>query len=200
MKKNQIRAKCFYVTCSLALTLAACNPTDANIISIPTLSPSQTQPTETITPTIEATLPPMVRLTPTFFSSAPQDDSLDYACRETINFFFSYKQGDDLQVYRDLFTPSSQYLADSFRPPAEALILLELMPASQEWQRDSPGRSLPITMLPEGPNEYTYYVRFTGHYGSNGTPVYTNIFPDSWTMFMISDGPYSCKIKGYGKG
>lgn len=165
--------------------MVACNPT---------------QSAENITPTIKAILSPTTTPTSTVYSSAPQDESLDYACRETINFFFSYKQGDDLQTYRDLFTPSSQYLADSFSPPTESLILLELMPASQEWQRDFPGRSLPITMLPEGPNEYTYYVRFTGHYGSNGTPAYTYIFPDSWTMFMISDGPHSCKIKGYGKG
>ena len=155
---------------------------------------------ENITPTAGVTLPLTTAPTATVYSSAPQDSDLDFYCRETINFFFSYKQGDDLQAFRNLFTPSSQNLADSFRPPVEALILLELMPASQEWQRDFPATPVPAVILPEGPNEYTYYVKFTGHYGSNGTPSYSNIFPDSITMYMIADGPYSCKIKGYGKG
>ncbi len=143
---------------------------------------------------------PIAAPTSTAYSSAPQDASLDFACRETINFFLSYKQGDDHQAYRDLFTPSSQYLADAYVPPAEALILLELMPASQEWQRDFPGTPMPGSILPEGPNEYTYYIKVTGYYGHNGIPAYTNTFPDSMTMHMVVDDPYSCKIKSFGKG
>jgi len=43
-----------------------------------------------------------------------------------------------------------------------------------------------------------YYAEFTGHYQPDTTPVFT--YPDGITMIMIADGPYSCKIKGYGKG
>jgi hypothetical protein len=135
---------------------------------------------------------------PTVFSSAPLDGTLDATCRITINFFFSYKQGDDLQAFRNLFTPSSQDRADSYRPPAEALILLELMPASLEWQENFPGTPMPGAIIPTGPDEYIYYVEFTGHYEPNVTPV--SSYPDFMRMMMVADGSGSCKIENFGKG
>jgi hypothetical protein len=141
-------------------------------------------------------LPPYA--TPTAYYSAPKDASLDMACRITIDLFFSYRQGFSAESYRNLFTPSSQHLADSVKPPAEAPILLKLEPASQWWQENFPDSLIPGDILPEEPNEYVYYVEFTYHFDPSTTPVVT--FPNGWTMHMIADGPNSCKIKGYGKG
>ena len=175
MKKIIYSAKIvFWIGCVISL-ITACS------------SSTRTQP-------ILSTLTPV----PTVFSSAPLDGLLDTTCCITINFFFSYKQGDDLQAFRNLFTPSSQYRADSYNPPAEALILLELMPASLEWQENFPGTPMPGAIIPEGPNEYTYYVKFTGHYEPNVTPVYW--YPDFMRMTMVGDGSGSCKIKNFGKG
>jgi hypothetical protein len=138
-------------------------------------------------------------MSPTAVYSAPQDKVLDAACRKTISLFFSYKQGDDAQSYRDLFTPSGQYRADGFTPPIESRIILELMPASQEWQRDFPGTPMPGAILPEAPDEYIYYVEFTARNDApNATPAY--FAPDFMRMTMAADGSYSCKIKNYGKG
>lgn len=170
MGNYDLCAKRFFVIWSTILLLAACNPTS----------------TQTTVPTSTA------------FSSAPQNETLDANCRITINFFFGYKQGDDLQAFRNLFAPSSVGLADSYKPPVEALVLLELMPASQYWQENYPGTPMPGVFIPEGPNEYFYFVKFTGHYDPNVTPAFW--YPDSMAMTMIADGPYSCKIKSFGKG
>ncbi len=139
-------------------------------------------------------LPPYA--TPTAFTSAPLDKTLDAACRKTINSFFSIRPGDDPQSYRDLFTPSR---FDNFPPPAEARTLSELMPASQEWLRDFPGTPVPGAIIPEGPNEYVYYVEFVyRHEAQDATPAYSS--PDFMTVTMLADGPNSCKIDNYGKG
>ena len=187
MGKNALCAKRFFVLGSMILLLAACNPTTPQVNSAP---PN--------TPAIEAIESPTTVPTATVYNSAPQNETLDANCRITINFFLGYKRGDDLRAFRNLFAPSSRYLADSYRPPIEALVLLELMPASQYWQENYPGTPMPGVILPEGPDEYFYYVRFTGHYDPEATPA--SWYPDSMVMIMLADSPYSCKIKGFGKG
>ena len=157
--------------------------------------PSPAAPTRQPIPT-GSPLPPYS--TPTPYYSAPVDGNLDTACRITIDMFFSYKQGFTNKTYRELFIPSSQYLADNVTPPAEARILLKLMPASQWWQENFPGKLIPGNLLPNQPNEYVYYVEFTYHFDPSTTPVTT--FPDGWTIHMIATGSDSCKIKSYGKG
>jgi len=152
-------------------------------------------PTSTTLPSLPSLLP---YATPTTYYSAPLDGNLDYACRITIDLFFSYRQGFSSTSYRDLFVPSSQYLADGVKPPREALILLKLEPASQVWQQNYPGTPIPGTILPDQPDEYFYYVEYTWHYDPDTTPVFT--FPDAITMIMIATPPDSCKIKSYGKG
>jgi len=168
----------------LTISLAACGPAQspANAYIIPTGTPI-------------APLGPQV--TPTAYYSAPRDGSLDTACRITINLFFSYKKGFSAAAYRSLFVPASQGLAD-IQPPAEALTLLKLIPESQWWQQAAPGTPIPGTMLPDEPNEYFYYVEFTGHYEPDTTPVFT--YPDGMSMIMIGEGTSICRIKGYGKG
>lgn len=192
----------------LVIFFAACT---AAPTAIPATIPSTRKPVQTATllpkyqtetwrwkpiPT-GSPLPPYK--TPTLVYSAPQDKTLDTICRITINSFFSYKLGDDPVAYRDLFTPSSQNRADSYTPPQEGRILLELMPASQEWYRDFPGTLMPGAIIPEAPNEYIYYVEFTSKNAApNATPAY---FPaDFITMTMVADGTNSCKIENYGKG
>lgn len=132
------------------------------------------------------------------YSSAPKDETLDLTCRITINFFFSFKNGFDIQAYRDLFIPSSQPAVDGITPPTESLTILALMPASEWWQENFPTTPMPGNLLPELPNEYIYYVEFSGHYETYETPFYA--YPDFMTIIMVADGPYSCKIKSYGKG
>ena len=180
--------------CCAILLFAACSSIGKNQAPSPILISTQTQVTSTIAPTSIAIIPS----TATSYRSAPDDGSLDTACRITIDLFFSYKQGFRIESYRSLFVPSSQYLADSVTPPAEALILLKLMPASEEWEQDFPGTPIPGAILPEQANEYVYYAEFTYHYEPDTTPVFT--FPDFMTLYMIADGPNSCKIKSYGKG
>ena len=145
-----------------------------------------------------ASSPTIAQASPTPYNSAPQDPMLDLACRVTINFFFSYKQGFPIGTYRNLFIPSSQHLADGTIPPAEAPILLDVEPASQWWQENLPATPMPQTILPRSPNEYFYYVKFTGHYRADTKPIIT--FPASMTMDMITNGLDHCKIKGYGGG
>jgi hypothetical protein len=156
---------------------------------------SPTTTSSPITPTL-VSIPPYA--TPTPYYSAPMDGSLDAACRITIDLFFSFKQGFSNEAYRDLFIPSSQYLADNVKPPTEAPVLLKSIPASQWWQENFPNKLIPGTILPTKSNEYFYHVEFTCHYELYTTPIFT--FPDGMTMDMIVTGPSSCKIKGYGKG
>jgi hypothetical protein len=134
----------------------------------------------------------------TAYLSVPQDNTLDASCRITINFFFSYHQGDSLEAYRGLFVSASRDLADSRKPPTDAWTLLELSPASQWWQRNHPATPMPKTLLPDEPNEYFYFVKFTGHYEAGTTPAYW--FPDTLIFTMITEGSDTCKIKAYGKG
>lgn len=149
-------------------------------------------PTETLQPSIteNATLVP--------HSSAPKDETTDLSCRITINFFFSFKEGSDIEGFRNLFTPSSRQLADAVEVRQEPLIILALMPASEWWQKEYSTTPIPGTLLQEFPNEYTYYVEYSGYYESYATPFYA--YPDFMIFTMVVDGPYSCKIKGYGKG
>jgi hypothetical protein len=170
------------------ISMAACT-------SSPTAIPTLITPTSTSVPTT-LLLPPYA--TPTLYYSAPLNGSLDTTCRITIDLFFSFKQGFSVEAYRNLFIPSSQYLADNVTPPAEAPILLKLMPASQWWQENYPDKLIPGTIVPTQPNEYFYHVEFTYHYEPYTTPIFT--FPDGMTMDMVADGPNSCKIKAYGKG
>ncbi len=173
------------------LLLTACAPstTAAPVTIVPTQTQSSVIPTG-------SPLPPYA--TPTPYYSTPLDGNLDTACRITIDLFFSFKQGFSIEAYRNLFIPSSQYLADNVTPPAEAPILLKLMPASQWWQENFPDKLIPGTILPTQPNEYFYYAEFTYHYEPYTTPIFT--FPDGMMMDMIANGPDSCKIKAYGKG
>ncbi|HEX9028294.1 MAG TPA: hypothetical protein VF823_03895 [Anaerolineales bacterium] len=172
----------------LVLLLASCAGPKAAV-------PATSTPPAGLIPT-GSPLPPYA--TPTPYDSAPTDGSLDTACRITIDLFFSFKQGFSNEAYRELFIPSSQYLADNITPPAEARILLKLMPASQWWQDNFPDKLIPGSLLPAEPNEYVYYAEFTYHYDPSTTPVST--FPDGWTLHMVADGPNRCKIKSYGKG
>jgi hypothetical protein len=168
----------------IAALFTACNPFFFSKIAFP--KPSKTTGSYQIIPEN------------TVYISIPQDENIDIACRITINFYFSYKQGFRLEEYRALFVPSSQYLAESRTPPSEALILLDLLPASQWWQETFPLTPIPGTLLPEEDNEYFYYAEYTGHYDSNTTPFYS--FPDHMIFTMIAEGSDSCKIKNYGKG
>ena len=133
------------------------------------------------------------------YYSAPRDQALDTACRIAINLYFSYRQGDDPQAYRNLFTSKAQFRADGFTPPAHSRIILELMPASEEWLRDLPGTPIPPFAYGEGPNAYVYWVRFTG---IDEQPSATSGYspPDFMRITMIADGPNSCKITNLGKG
>lgn len=137
---------------------------------------------------------------PTAYFSAPRERATDLACRTAIQLFFLYRKDSgafDQGLYRELFVPSSQYLADTVQPSREAFTLLKLEPASQWWQENFSATPIPGTFLPESPNEYFYHVEYTIHDQSAATSV-TGL--DGMTMTMIVDGPSSCKIKKYGKG
>jgi hypothetical protein len=139
--------------------------------------------------------------TPTLYNSAPDDPTLDRNCRQTINFFFSFRKDFDVQAYRGLFAQSAQSLADAGanNPPPEPLTILVLMPVSAWWQRNYPGTPIPGLYLPEEAGEYIYYVEYTGHYQLYETPVV--VYPDFMTMVMVQEGSSKdCKIKNYGKG
>ena len=163
----------------------------------PPRTPAPTHAFDAYTIPTGTPLPPYA--TPTAYYSAPLDGNLDYACRITINLFFSYKQGFSIEAYRSLFTPSSQYLADTIKPPKEAsLFILKLEPASEMWQKNFPGTPIPGTILPDQADEYFYFVEYTGHYEPDTNPIVT--YPDHITMTMIATPTDSCKIEGYGKG
>lgn len=152
------------------------------------------QPTEISTPTILPALTSTATPVGKVQESAPADAALDIACRVTINLFLRYKSGDDFQAFRNLFVTDSQYLADSYKPPQEERLLLELMPASAQWRRDFPDRPIPITF-----HEYAYYVKVTLlSVESQAAPAYQE--PGYTIMYMAIDGPLSCKIRGMGKG
>ncbi len=177
----------------LAVLVVACTP------ALPSEShKSGTAPPQS-TPALETDTFPTVSATPGFYSSAPEG-SLDTTCRITINFFFDFKKGSDVAAYRRLFLIGNGSLADIFvdHPPMQSRTILVLMPASAWWQKLHPATPIPGALLPEGSNEYTYVVEYTGYYDSDETPFYA--YPDYMTMIMVSDGPFSCKIKNYGKG
>jgi hypothetical protein len=180
-----------FLSC-IALLFSACSP----IVTPPTPSPLPSPTPTQASPA--ASLSPSATPVATVLNSAPDDGSLDAACRITIGLFFSYKQGFTLEAYRNLFTPASQYLADSVAPPAEARILLNLMPASQHWAQNFPGTPMPGAIMPGQPNEYVYYADFTYHYESDTTPI--SPVPDHMTLHMIADSQNNCKITSYGKG
>lgn len=181
------------IYCLLLLMLMSCTSQPS-----PTVLPQITH-----TPIISATATPEPSATlPTFtpYYSAPRDEAIDTACRITINLFFRYKQGDDLQAYRDLFTPDAQYRADSIKPPPDARIILELMPASEQWLRDFPQTPMPGTIFPEKQYDFAYYVKFTAiDHEKSGVNV-TYFPPSSINMMMAVNGPNSCKIANYGHG
>jgi hypothetical protein len=177
----------------LATLLAACAPAVAN-----RALPDSPVPVESSTPAQGAAT--ALPVTPTPYSSAPEDDTLDITCRITINHFFNFREGFDVEEYRKLFFLGGGDLANAYitNPPTQARTILALMPASEWWQKRAPGTPIPGSLLPERPNEYTYSVEYTGYYDSDETPFYA--YPDYMTMIMFSDGPYSCKIINYGKG
>jgi hypothetical protein len=184
---------------SLAIFVTACSPARTIQAFTTTPLPAQPTPIEKTTPTLDVATQTIV-LTPTLYSSAIQDETLDINCRITINFFFDFRKGFDIQAFRDLFLPSSQGLADAYtvHPPLEPRTILVLMPASEWWQKKFPATPIPGALMPESPNEHIYSVEFTGYYDPDTTPFYA--YPDYMTLVMVSDGPYSCKIKNYGKG
>jgi len=165
-------------------------------------APTNELPTNVIMPTQTETAEPIstLTLTPTPYNSAPEDPKLDRNCRQTIKFFFSFKKGDDVQAYRNLFTQSAGSIADPPpNPPLEPATILVLMPVSQWWQKNYPATPIPGMFLPEESGEYIYYVKYTGHYEPNETLMVT--YPDAITMIMVQEGPSKvCKIKNYGKG
>ena len=178
---------------SLIVLFIACDPTSANELPKNVIVPTQTE-------TAEPTSTPI--LTPTLYNSAPEDPELDRNCRETINFFFSYRKGFDPQVYRNLFAKSAGSIAEPPPdPPLEPATILVLMPASEWWQKNYPATPIPGIYLPEEPGEYIYYVEYSGHYEPNDTPPVPVIYPDAITMIMVQEGPgKACRIKNYGKG
>jgi hypothetical protein len=182
---------------SLAALVTACGSAVTTEWPVISSTAVHTVTAESTTPTIQSVFPVVTALTKPPYSSAPEDGTLDLTCRITINFFFSFKKGFDIQAYRDLFIPSKQPPLN-INPPLESLTILLLMPASEWWQKNYPATPIPPIFLPEAPNEYTYYVEYTGHYEPYETPFYT--YPDFMTMVMVADGRYSCKIKTYGKG
>lgn len=189
----------FFCLVSFSLALSACvRPNPAQKTPSPTAALTHAFEAYIIpTGTPLPPLPPYA--TPTAYYSAPLDGDLDYACRVTINLFFSYKLGFSIESYRSLFVPSSQYLADAIKPPKEATIfLLKLEPASQWWQEHLTATPFPATILPDQPDEYFYYVEYTGHYEPDTVPIVA--YPDAITMTMIAVAPDSCKIMAYGKG
>lgn len=200
MKKADNYFGMLNIVFSLVVFVTACSPAvPTQAITNPSLPTKTTSGENTAQPS-DTENPPAIALTQPLYSSAPQDETLDETCRITINFFFNFRKGFNLQEYRNLFLPSSQSLADAYaaNPPTEPRIILVLMPSSLWWQKNFPTTPIPNIYMPEGPNEYTYYVEFTGHYESDETPAYA--YPDFMTMFMVADGPHSCKIKNYGKG
>jgi hypothetical protein len=185
--------------CSLAILVTACTPAMAPQTSTNSPMPVEITPVESFTPSVDAAISPIIELTSTY-SSAPKDETVDQLCRLTINHFFNFRKGFDVDQYRKLFFPYRADFEDAYtaNPPTQPRTILVLIPASEWWQKRFPATPIPGALLPEGPDEYTYYVEFTGYYESDETPVYT--YPNSMTMIMISSGPDSCKIKNYGKG
>jgi len=177
---------------SMVVLITACIPASPSYTSINFPAPTQTESTINATSTIA--------LTPTPYYSAPRDPTLDRNCRQTINFFFSYRKGFDAQTYRNLFAQSAGSIADPpLSPPLEPATILVLMPASEWWQKNHPATPIPGVYLPQEPGEYVYYVEYTGHYEPNETPIV--IYPDAISMIMVEEGPLeACKIKNYGKG
>jgi hypothetical protein len=196
MKKkfNSIFLRLFL--CGMVISLTACSST---IPGTPSMLILSTQ-AETTIPTSRMVAPTTIVLSPTPYNSAPQDETLDLNCRITINSFFSFRKGFNVQDYRSLFV--NQSLADAYalHPPTEPRTILLLMPASQWWAKNFPGTPIPAIFMPEEPDEYTYHVEYTGYYESNETP--TVAYPDFMTIFMVvNEGPSNaCKIKNYGKG
>jgi hypothetical protein len=108
--------------------------------------------------------------TPTY-STAPTDGELDQACRITITYFFSVDKRFEINAVRNLFVPSRQYFADTIVQRQTPLILLQILPASEMWQKKHPNESIPQFMLPEKSNQYVYFVEYTGTYAPNSTQV-----------------------------
>lgn len=193
------------VLCVISIFATACSSTTANPPTL-VVTLSKTPTAQTLLPTATATNNPLPAWpSPTPYYSAPRDEAMDTACRITINLFFGFKQGDDIEFYHSLFTKDAQYRADSVKPPLDASMILDLMPASEEWLQDFPGTPMPGTIFPEKPDEYIYYVKFTSiNREQPGINITSQSFlpPDFMTITMIVDpnAAISCKIANYGKG
>lgn len=198
MQKVTFRAQFLSIVfCLSVLVVASCSPVATNNPPTPIPSPSQTLVNQALPPS--ATNKPISASpssTPDYYS-APRDEALDTACRITINLFFNYK--GDAQSYRNLFTKDAQYLADGFKPSPDAAIILELMPATEEWIRDFPATPIPDIIIPGKSNEYIYYVKLTSLNDQTDDP--SDYFPPtSMNVIMVADGPNSCKVANYGQG
>lgn len=80
--------------------------------------------------------------TPTY-STAPADAELDQICRITITYFFSVDKSFEINVVRNLFVPSKQGFADFLVQRQSPLILLQILPANEMWQKYHPNESIP---------------------------------------------------------
>ena len=175
--------------CSLALLLALVFP----ILSSCQITTNEIVVSPTISVTKNAPDPP----TPTF-STAPIDPELDQTCRIAITYFFSVDRTFDIKAVRNLFVPSRQYFADTIIQRLSPLLLLQILPASEMWQKEHPNESMPAFMLPEKKDQYIYFAEYTGTYAPNSTEIAP--YPTSMLVIVESQGTYDCKIENYGWG
>src|SRR5215211_3621797 len=120
--------------CSLALLVAlvililsSCQITTNEIVVAPTISVTKNAP---------------VTATP-IFSTAPIDPELDQTCRVTITFFFSVDKTFDIEAVRTLFVPTRLYFADAIIQRQTPLMILQILPASEMWQKKHLNEPIP---------------------------------------------------------
>jgi hypothetical protein len=191
MKNTQFKEYKLVIIIGLILFVSACSQNETNLT--PTTHNTEAPILES-KGTLSVT---KVASTPTF-STVPTDAELDQTCRITITYFFSVDKSFDIKAIRNLFVPTRQYFADTIVQRQTPLFLLQLIPASEMWQKDHPSEPIPQFMLPVKSNQYIYYAEFSGAYVSNSTEVAP--YPNSMLLIMESQEQYDCKIENYGWG
>ena len=175
-----------------------CIPSFLLVLIVLTFSSCQTIPSEiVVSPTISVTKNAPVTPTP-IFSTAPIDPELDQTCRVTITYFFSVDKTFDIEAVRTLFVPTRLYFADAILQRQTPLLILQIVPASEMWQKKHLNEPIPKFMLPEKKNQFIYFAEYTGTYAPNSTEIAP--YPTSMLVIVESQGPYDCKIENYGWG
>ena len=162
--------------------LWSCQITTNEIVVAPTISVPKN---ETATPT-------------PIFSTAPINPELDQTCRVTITYFFSVDKTFDIESVRTLFVPTRLYFADAIIQRQTPLMILQILPASEMWQKKYPNEPIPKFMLPEKKDQFIYFAEYTGTYAPNSTEIAP--YPTSMLVIVESQGPYDCKTENYGWG